>query len=113
MFILASLRAFVKEVGLTGNEQFNPLNQDILAVRLLERRGIDAFVSGEIDAVAFARNLAMEWASLPVLADTIGHGRDLKRGQSWYAGDALNLAMVSAEEMERVLQSVVPAKGSP
>ena len=42
----------------------------------------------------------MEWASLPVLAPTKGAKRQLERGQSFYTGDGLNSAGVTAEQME-------------
>lgn len=61
--------------------------------------------------VAFAKGLAQEWASFPVLVDCRGAHRDIKRGQSFYAGDGLNKALVKPEKVEAVLQAVLaPAK---
>lgn len=51
----------------------------------------------------------MEWASFPVLTDARGKHRDVARGQSFYAGDGVNKALVSPERVEAVLDQVKAA----
>ncbi|PST21989.1 hypothetical protein C7U60_12050 [Mesorhizobium plurifarium] len=106
----ATLVGLSKELPwLSGDQRFDPALQDKLALHLLNRRGFAAFVSGEIGPVEFARRLAMEWASLPVLAESQGDRQRIRRGQSYYAGDGLNKALVRPEKLEAVLRSVLAA----
>ncbi len=91
---------------------FEPALQDRLGLHLLDRRGFASFVSGAISVTEFGRRLAMEWASLPVLAETDGDRRRVKRGQSYYAGDGLNKALVKPDELEAVLRQVLAASPS-
>lgn len=109
-FMRATLSGLLKEVpGLGGDQRFDPALQDRLALHLLNRRGFAGFISGEIGPVEFARRLAMEWASLPVLADSQGDRQRIRRGQSYYAGDGLNRALVRPEKLEAVLRAVLAA----
>ncbi|RVI77524.1 hypothetical protein [Sinorhizobium meliloti] len=109
-FMRATLTGLLKEVpGLRGEQRFDPALQDRLALHLLNRRGFAGFVSGEISPVEFARRLAMEWASLPVLAESQGDRQRIRRGQSYYAGDGLNRALVRPEKLEAVLGAVLAA----
>lgn len=95
--------------SLQGDQLFEPDLQDRLAYKLLIRRGYDLFVAGKIDRTEFGKRLAQEWASLPVLAATKGAHRQLKRGQSYYAGDGLNKALVAPEKIEAILDRVKAA----
>lgn len=99
------------EMGLSGSELFDPDMQDRMAFHLLKRRGYEQFMSGRIGVVAFAKRLAQEWASFPVLAATKGAHRQVKRGQSYYAGDGVNKALVPAEDIESLLDDVLAMKG--
>ncbi len=69
-------------------------------------------MSGQIGVTEFGKRLAQEWASFPVLAATKGQKRTVQRGQSYYAGDGLNKALVKPEKVEAVLDQV-KAAGSP
>lgn len=110
-FMRATLIDLAKELHLRGDQVFDPDLQDRLAYHLLKRRGYLDFVNGKISMVAFAKGLAQEWASFPVLVDCRGAHRDIKRGQSFYAGDGLNKALVKPEKVEAVLHTVLaPAK---
>src|SRR5688572_14019952 len=80
--------------------------QDRLAYHLLKRRGYADFMAGRISRQEFGKRLAMEWASFPVLAPCRGAHRQLQRGMSYYAGDALNKALVSPEKVEALLDRV-------
>ncbi|MDP7142051.1 MAG: hypothetical protein QF692_09810 [Alphaproteobacteria bacterium] len=75
------------EMGLRGDEPFDEAMQDRMATVLLNRRGYDDYLSGEIGDAEFMRNLSQEWASLP---------KDMG-GRSYYAGDGLNKALTSPE----------------
>ncbi|WP_412033217.1 hypothetical protein ACLIR7_09090 [Nitratireductor aquimarinus] len=105
-FIRKTLIGLKEELGLRGSQVFDANLQDRLAYHLLIRRGYHQFVNGEISRTEFGRRLSGEWASFPVLADTRGAHRHVQRGQSYYAGDSLNKALVSPEKVEAVLDKV-------
>ncbi len=98
-----TLAGLCKELRLKSDQVFDADLQDRLGYHLLRRRGYDQFAAGELSAVEFAKRLAQEWASLPVLAATKGAKRFVLRGQSYYVGDGLNKALVTPERVEAVL----------
>jgi hypothetical protein len=104
--ITATLATLKKTMGLKGNEKFDSGLQDRMAYQLLRQRGYDQFMSGQIDVAQFAKNIAQEWASMPVLTSTKNYkGVNISRGASYYAGDGLNAsAKNSADAFERVLE---------
>jgi muramidase (phage lysozyme) len=108
-FMQATLQGLKSELGLLGSQKFDANLQDRLGYHLLRRRGYDDYVAGKIPRVEFGKRIAQEWASMPVLADMQGAHRPLKRGQSYYAGDALNKSLVSPEKLETVLALVKKA----
>jgi len=108
-FMRATLQDLSKELGLHGTQVFDADLQDRLGFHLLKRRGYEEYVAGKISRTEFGKRLAQEWASLPVLAATKGAHRDLKRGQSYYAGDALNKSLISPAKVEAVLNKVKTA----
>lgn len=63
-------------------------------------------MAGKISRTEFGKRLAMEWASFPVLTVCKGAHRQLNRGQSYYAGDGLNKALVAPEKIEALLDKV-------
>ena len=94
--INTTLVGLVQELDLQGSEVFDEAMQDRLALALLERRGVVAYINGRIDAKQFAAELAKEWAGLPrILGDA--------PEKSYYAGDGLNTALVGADEVLRVV----------
>lgn len=105
-FMRDTLVGLKKEANLDGNEVFDGDLQNELAYRLLVRRGYHDFMAGRLSVVGFGKALAQEWASFPVLADTKGKHRNVERGETYYAGDALNKALVKPETVERVLAKV-------
>ncbi|TPW31179.1 lysozyme family protein [Pararhizobium mangrovi] len=105
-FMRATLQDLSSDLGLRGTQVFDPNLQDRLGYHLLKRRGYEAFASGEIGPTEFGRRLAMEWASFPVLEDCQGAHRKLKRGETYYAGDKLNKALIKPAEMEACLREV-------
>lgn len=93
--------------SISGKDLFTPELQDELGFQLLQRRGFDLFVAGKIDRTEFGKRLAQEWASFPVLAPAQGQKRTVARGQSFYAGDGLNKALVKPEKVEAILDQVL------
>ncbi|MQX98900.1 hypothetical protein GHK03_23080, partial [Sinorhizobium medicae] len=113
-FMRATLIDLAKQVtSISGKDVFTPDLQDRLAYKLLLRRGYAEFIVGKISLVEFAENLAKEWASFPVLAAMKGSEREIRRGQSYYAGDGLNKALVKPEKVEAVLNEVLEAARRP
>lgn len=102
-----TLAGLIHDLGLSGNEKFTPDLQDAFAYQLLVRRGLTQFLSGQLSTIAFGKALAQEWASFPVLADTQGAHRPIVRGQSYYAGDGLNKALLKPETVENMLSSLL------
>ncbi|MGY6246190.1 hypothetical protein ACXIUS_01415 [Bosea thiooxidans] len=108
-FMKATLDGLLTELTLSRSQKLDADLQDRLGYHLLKRRGYDAFMSGQIGVAEFGKRLAQEWASFPVLADTKGQKRTVQRGQSYYAGDGLNKALVKPEQVEAVLDHVKAA----
>lgn len=104
-----TLASLIDELGLRLTQVLDGNLQDRLAYHLLKRRGYDDFMAGTISRTEFGKRLAQEWASFPVLAPTKGATRNLLRGQSYYAGDNLNKALVAPERVEAVLDKVKQA----
>ncbi|GJD65193.1 hypothetical protein [Methylobacterium frigidaeris] len=100
------------EMGLSGAERFDADLQDRMAMHLLRRRGWDSYVAGRLTLQGFALALAKEWASFPVLSSTKGGSRAVVRGQSYYAGDGLNKALVKPEAIEAILAKALAAERS-
>ena len=78
---------------------FNEENQDLIALSLIEGRGITADMIVN-DPVRAASLLAMEFAGIPVLADQQGYVQSVQRGQSYYRGFGGNKATVTPEDVE-------------
>ena len=96
-----TLRDLYAEAGLTLDDLFDRAGQDALAVQLLKRRGLKKFLAGQMSVNDFCNNLAMEWASLPVVSGP-------KTGQSYYGGDGLNKSRVSVKAFTDVVSSIRP-----
>jgi len=97
----AAIRIAAEGAGLNWEtDLFSPINQDKMAVHKIEgfRKVTEQLIRE--NPVEAAKRLAMEWASLPVLAPTQGAKRYLERGQSYYTGDGLNRAGVTPEQVE-------------
>lgn len=106
-FMRATLLGLRSELHLRGSQKFDGDLQDRLGHHLLIRRGYADFMAGKIDRTEFGKRLAQEWASFPVLTVCKGAHRQLNRGQSYYAGDGLNKALVKPEKVEAVLDEVL------
>lgn len=112
-FMRATLQGLCKELNLRGDQVLDPDLQDRLGYHLLKRRGYEAFMAGKISRTEFGKRLAQEWASFPVLAPVKGAHRTLRRGETYYAGDKLNKALVKPETIEALLDRVKVAKEAP
>ena len=91
-FMGTTLAGLVRQLRINTEAKFDEALQDRLAIALMERRGSHAFVQGKITREQFAANLAMEWAALPRIIGDRPH-------ESYYAGDGLNHARISADEV--------------
>ena len=86
--------------GLSAGDLFSPQNQDKMALILLNQRGLQKFVDGDITREQFANNLAAEWASLPLVTGP-------NAGRSKYAGDtAGNRALTTVQEFLDAIDKV-------
>lgn len=59
-----TLRGLQKSMGLDDNTVFSPELQDAMAKKLLEGRGLNKYMSGQISREQFQKNLVPEWASI-------------------------------------------------
>jgi len=105
-FMRQTLRGLKNELALRDGQKFDADLQDRLGYHLLKRRGFIPFIQGKISVEEFGKRLAMEWASFPILAKTKGARRTVVRGESYYAGDGMNKALVKPEIVEAVLGKV-------
>jgi muramidase (phage lysozyme) len=91
-FIHSTLDATIHEMGLSGEEIWDPDLQDAMAVHLIEKRGFARFLAGDMSDTEFADALAAEWASLPMTTGPL-------KGHSKYTGDGLNKSFHTVDEM--------------
>lgn len=99
----------LRALGVPGSMRFDPAGQDACAMVLLNRRGWSNLLAGKITKARFADNIAREWASFPVTSDQKGASRTVKAGQSYYAGDGLNHALV---EVSTVMGAIADSLGA-
>ena len=85
---------------------FNKETQDALALQLLDRRGWARCENGKMTPEAFGNQLAMEWASLPVITGP-------KRGRSHYAGDGLNAAHETPQAVLTAIHAALNEEPAP
>ncbi|MEJ1979327.1 MAG: hypothetical protein WDN49_27730 [Acetobacteraceae bacterium] len=104
-FMNATLKGLRVSENLSGAELFGPNVQDRLGYDLLDRRGYESFMTGTMTRVAFGLGLAKEWASFPVLEACQGAHRQVERGETFYAGDGLNKALITPEKVEAALDA--------
>lgn len=84
---------------------FNKATQDDLALQLMDDVGWSRCEAGDLDPSHFADNLSHVWASFPVMFDQVVRNRAgkviriLRRGQSYYAGDKLNRALITPQQV--------------
>lgn len=98
-FIRPTLAGLVRELGISKSARFDAALQDKLAIRLLERRGVNDYLHGRITREQLAHNLSKEWAALPRV---IGGNPSA----SYYAGDGLNNVQISIAEIFAAIESL-------
>ena len=103
-FIKSTLSEEAAAAGVDINKEvFSPHFQDALILHRLRRiRGLDKFMSGEMDKNQFGEELAKEFASMP----------QPSTGKSRYAGVAGNKALTTNEEVGNILDNLRPENRS-
>ena len=112
-FMHATLKDLKAKVPLTGNEIFSSELQTRFGFVLLQRRGYSAWIDGKSTTDTFMIGLAKEWASFPVPSRMKGAHRVVERGQSYYAGDGVNMALVSPDKVWLACEAARDAKVPP
>lgn len=103
-----TLQTIAREIPtINGRLIYDRTLQDKLGYYLLLKRGYADFIAGKLSIAGFGLKLAQEWASFPVLENVKGRHQRVTRGQSYYAGDGLNKALVKPEEVEARLAHVL------
>lgn len=103
--IRKTLQSAVAGTKISKTTKFNRDTQDQLGIWLLAQRGMQKYLDGGITLQTMAVNLAKEWASMPVPVDMKGASRQVKAGQSYYAGDGLNTAHATTFEVSSALRT--------
>ena len=97
--INTTLNNLVQQLDLDTSLKFDEVVQDGLAMALLNKRGANDYLNSRLNKEQFAAELAKEWASLPsVLGDN--------PGQSYYAGDGLNRALIGVNEVLVAIEQI-------
>lgn len=91
-----TLRDLQKKLGISDDAKFTPELQDKMGMELLNRRGLQKFMSGKMSARDFQANLYHEWASI-AHPDT---------------GKAKQHTGTSNEQIQAALHGVLGGKGS-
>jgi len=78
------------------NFNFDQQGQDEIFELLLERRGLDGYLSGKITEDKFANNLSKEWAALPKDAS----------GKGFYDGVGSNKSLVGYAETLKMIRGL-------
>ncbi len=94
-----TLKGLVKQLDVDTRQPFDQVMQDKFAAALIERRGAEAYVNGELTREKFAANLAKEWASFPRV---IGKNA----AASYYASDGLNKSLVGVDEVLKAIEPI-------
>jgi hypothetical protein len=84
--------------------------QDTLGYELLRRRGYQPWVEARTSTDTFMVGLAKEWASFPVPSRMKGAHRMVERGQSYYAGDGVNKALIGPDVVWLTCEAAREAK---
>lgn len=97
----STMKGAKKHLGLTGNEKMTQELQDRIYQDYLikeKRKSMYKYLTGGTDLNAAITAAAMEWASIGVPVAMKGHKRQVKAGESYYAGDGHNKAHISPAE---------------
>lgn len=105
-FIYKTFKGLVNTLNVSANARFDADLQDRFALELLKQRGFKRFVNNDLSLYGFMLSLSKEWASFPVPYNTRGHKRNVKAGETYYAGDGLNHALVSVNRVKATLERI-------
>ena len=108
-FKRTSLPGWAELTGLDPDKDiFNKLNQDSIAIYLISsfRKGENWVSNGPMTTEQFMINLSQEWAGLPVPKDMKGFKRNVKAGESFYAGVTYNASRVTIKEVTDALNLI-------
>ena len=112
-YLQGTLKGVAKQENLdTSSTKFTPEIQERLFKRTLVNRGLEDYKSGKISKEQFQNNLAMEFASIPVATDIhrpAGKGytaRNIKAGESYYAGVGGNKSLVQPQVVTKLLEDL-------
>lgn len=112
-FMYATLKDLKAKCALSGSEIFNPDLQDDLGFELLRRRGYEPWITGKTSTDTLMVGLAKEWASFPVPSRMRGAHRTVERGETYYAGDKLNKALIGPDTVWLACEAARTAKPEP
>jgi muramidase (phage lysozyme) len=112
-FMRATLADLKTKCALSGEEIFTPELQDELGYELLRRRGYQPWIDGKTTTDTMMVGLAREWASFPVPSRMKGAHRVVQRGETYYAGDALNRALIAPDVVWLACEAARNAKPKP
>ena len=84
----------IQWMGIDESEIFDRNLQDRMARELLMRRGFEKYKAGKIKTKDFIRELAKEWAALPVD----------ESNESYYKGLGSNKALTDYKTFKRLLE---------
>lgn len=80
---------YARKAGLDPDKDiFSPENQDLMGIAFLKEKGLDEWLSGNLDDTRFLEGLARVWAGLPAPS---------KGGNSYYGGVGLNRPTTSVK----------------
>lgn len=103
--IHGTLAEEVNKGTVSREDMFDEATQRRLTIGRLQFRGLDRWKAGALSTEDFGTNVAMEWASLPVLKDTYRGQRFVPRGNGFYGGVGSNpgALSISTRSFEAVL----------
>lgn len=90
----------VRQMRIDPNAKFDEALQDRMGHQLLENRGLNRFLSGNMSLERFQNNIAAEWASMPLAS------RDPNSRVGRYDGDGLNAGGLASGVMRKALQTL-------
>lgn len=114
-FIRGTLRSAVQLAGLDPQRtRFTPTVQDYLILAVMKSsRKLNQWLAGSVSSADFQLQLAAEFASVPVPYDVPKGGftskvpkRNIKKGETLYAGDGLNAAGHRADAFLQALEDI-------
>lgn len=102
----STLRGAIQAGEVNINDVFDENTQNKLFDYLLKKRpAARAYLTGENNNVEEAvEALSKEWAAIGVPYDMRGNKRQVKKGESYYAGDGVNRATISPESVIEALE---------